>query len=163
MKINDPENVCPTCHQSIAYKSAVNRGLCEALKKILAYIEKKGVNAVHLRKELSSQGVITDSQHRNIEAHGVRLGLVAHIENEPGNYCLTTKGMDFLNGEPIPRYAMVQKRTEDAGSHTILVSAETCTMRDFLRKGDYWEVPGVYIQEGRVIKAKRDTMGGQNV
>lgn len=143
--------VCDACGQSINYRSAVGRGIVEALKSMSKFIEKKGINAVHLHKELVIEKVWTEMQERNMTVHGVRLGLVFHIEDEVGNYGLTTKAMQFLAGENIPKYAYVKKRTEEQGSHTFGVSKQTCNVKDFTKKDAYWEVPGFEIQEGRVI------------
>lgn len=121
------------------------------LKRIYRFIERKGINAVHIEKEMVQTGMLTGNQKGNAVGHMVRLGLLAHIEGEPGNFCLTRKAVDFLNGQPIPKYAEVAKRTGEHGSRTVSHSEETCTIKDFNRAGDYWEVPGFEIREGRII------------
>lgn len=142
-------NVCESCGQRLSYRSSVSKGVVRALKTICKFVEGKGINAVHIEKELVQGGILTGNQGRNA-THMVRLGLLAHLE-EPGNYCLTAKAMGFLNGNPIPKYAEVSKRTEGKGSHTVQSSGEDCTIRDFT-KGEEWEVPGFEIRSGHVIK-----------
>lgn len=141
---------CPHCGQRMGYRSSVSRGTADVLKMIFKKVTEKDTNAVHIEKELVQTGRLTGNQGRNC-THMVRLGLIAHIKGEPGNYCLTNKGIDFLNGLPIPKYVTVEKRTAGHGSRTVTHSEETCTIKDFNRKGEYWEVPGFEIKEGRVI------------
>lgn len=152
MIINDEkdENVCGECGQSLQYKSAVSRGTVAMLKAISAMVDRKGINVVHIQKELVKEGALTPNQAQNI-THCVRLGLVAHVE-DAGNYCLTTKAMNFLNGEDIPKYAYVKKRTAEQGAHTEGSSEEMCNAKDFIKKGSYWEVPGFEIREGHVVR-----------
>lgn len=144
-------HVCASCGQTTAYRSAMSRGIVITLQTIREYIEEKGVNAVHLEKELVQTGRLTGNQKGNAAAHMVRLGLLAHLD-EPGNFCLTERAMRFLAGMPIPREAFVAKRTEHKGSHTIETSEETCTIKDFRKDGDYWTVPGFEIRSGRVMQ-----------
>lgn len=145
---------CHACGQRITgYRSAVSRGVADTLKKIYAFVLEKGLNVVHIEKELVQAGRITGNAGGNAQGHMVRLGLLAHIENEPGNYAITTKGVEFLNGTPIPKWVRVAKATKDKGSHIVEHAEETCTIRDFDRKGEYWEIPGFEIKEGRIIQA----------
>lgn len=149
--MSDDRNICQSCGQRLGYRSAVSRGTVVTLEKVKDFVEKKGINAVHIEKELVQQGILTGNQGGNAKGHMVRLGLLAHV-GEPGNYCLTTRALEFLAGAPIPKEVVVRKRTEAEGSHTEEPSAETCTIGQFRKKGDYWEVPGFEIREGRVIE-----------
>jgi len=142
---------CEHCGQSIGYDSSVSKGTVWVLKTIYQKVAEKNVNAVHIEKELVQTGRLTGNQGRNC-IHMVRLGLIAHIDGEPGNYCLTRKGVAFLNGDAIPKRVSVSKKTIDHGSVTTTASDETCVIQDFNRKGEYWEVPGFEIQEGRIIQ-----------
>ncbi len=144
------ENVCPHCGQRIAYRSAVSKGHVRVLRVIVKLIQQKGVNVVHVEKELVQAGLLTGNQGRNC-THMVRLGLLAHLQGETGNYVLTDKAMRFLNGEPIPKYVIVSKRTEGKGSHTVTHSKELVSISAFSKKGEEWEVPGFEIKAGRVI------------
>ena len=148
---NDTSNICHACGQRIGYRSAVSRGTVVTLQKIRDFVEDKGVNAVHIEKEMVQAGKLTGTQMGNAKGHMVRLGLLAHV-GEPGNYCLTDMAMKFLAGAPIRKEVTVKKRTEDKGSHTVEGSVETCVIGDFRKKGDYWEVPGFEIRSGSVIR-----------
>lgn len=134
----------------MGYRSGVSRGTVKVLKMIFKKVAEKDTNAIHIEKELVQRGFLTGNEGRNC-THMVRLGPIAHVEGEPGNYCLTRKGVDFLNGNPIPKYVTVAKRTESHGSRTVTHSEETCVIQDFNKAGEYWEVPGFEIKEGRVI------------
>lgn len=147
----DDNNVCPTCHQRLAYRSSVSRGIVHTLKQIATLVESKGVNAVHIEKEMVQKGLLTGNQGRNY-THMVRHGLIAHVAGEPGNYALTRKAMGFLAGDPIPKTVVVSKRSEEGGSHTTGYGDEVCVISDFNGKGEYWTVPGFDIREGRVIR-----------
>ncbi len=149
--IEDDANVCQSCGQRLSYKGSVSRGTVQTLRAIAKFIEQKGINIVHLEKEMVQMGRLTGNQSGNAKGHMVRLGLLAHLKEEPGNYCLTEKAMGFLNGMPIPRHVSVSKRTEVKGSHTVTHSDEMCTVNQFNKAGDYWEVPGFEIRAGRVI------------
>ena len=147
------DEYCPHCYQKIGgYQSSVSKGVVETLKRIYGVVEKKGLNIVHIEKEMVQEGLLTGNQAGN-KTHMVRLGLLAHIEGEPGNYALTTKAVNFLNGEPIPRRVKVEKATAKGGSRTVSHSEEMCTIRDF-KGGEYWIVPGFEIREGRIIQAR---------
>lgn len=143
---------CPECGQSLTTTYAVSRGLRDTLKAMARFIEEKGENVAHIQKELMAQGIITHNQKDNLHTHGVYTGLVAHAD-EPGNYLITKRGWDFLDDKPVPKYAYAAKRTKEKGTHVIGHSEELCRASDFNRKGQYWEVPGFVIQEGRVLKS----------
>lgn len=139
------------CGQSIGTFYSMSRGLRDSLRAMSRFIEKKGINVAHMHKELVAERYLTTSQATNLWTHGVRLGVVAHVEDETGNYLITNRGFAFLNGEPIPKYAMATKRTRVKGTRTIETSVEKCVASDFNKKNEYWEVPGFEIREGRVI------------
>jgi hypothetical protein len=145
------QHTCPTCGQSISYELGVDKGSCDILKKIAKVIGAKGINAVHPNKEMAKAGMLTARQLDNI----VRLkfhGLVAHIDGEPGNYCLTNKAFEFLGGEPIPKTVVVMKRTKGKRAHVIAHSDEEITIDSLdIEWGPYWSSNGYQIKQGRVI------------
>lgn len=143
--------ICQICGQSISYELDIDKGSYEILKAIVRHVKEKGINAVHLNKELCKVGMITVRQLDN----SIRLkfhGLIANIPGERGNYCITDKGFDFLNGEPISRTVIVMKRTKGKRAHVIGHSDEQMTI-DVLDMGwgEYWSANGYQIIEGRVI------------
>ena len=146
------ENVCPTCGQSLGTRYCVTKGLRDAIRLMSSFIESKGFNAVHLIKEMVNVGILTANQERNLITHGIRTGLIAHIKDNPGNYCITARGYDFLGDNPVPKYAYAVKHTKAIGTRTVRTSEETCRASDFNRSGEYWEGPGYEIREGHVIK-----------
>lgn len=145
------QEYCPHCGQKLGYKSAISRGTVEVLKKISRVVDEKGINAVHIEKEMVQKGILTGNQGRNC-THMVRHGLLAHIEGKAGNYCITRKGMGFLRGEAIPKFITVSKANQNEGSRTVDHGEEMVTIRQFSKSGEYWEVPNFDIREGQVIR-----------
>lgn len=141
---------CEACGQRLGYGSRVSRGMAHIMQAMYRKAKEKNLNAVHIEKELMATGILTKSQAGN-RTHLVRLGLIIDLP-ETGNYAITRRGQDFLNGKPVPREAWTRKTTKDKHSHTVFSSDETVTVHDVLRKGEYWEVPGFTITEGRVIQ-----------
>jgi len=141
---------CDHCGQSLYSEYTISRGLRDALKKVARFIEVKGINIVHLQKEMVDTGWLTSNQSTNLRTHGIYTGIIAHAE-EVGNYLITQKGFRFLNGEEVTKSAWVLKRTKEKGSHVIFTPDEMCNVRQFDKKGEYWEVPNFEIREGRVI------------
>lgn len=142
---------CPTCGQSVSYELDMDKGSYDILKAITRKVKDKGINIVHLNKELCKTGNITVRQLDN----SIRLkfhGLIAHIPGERGNYCITDKGFDFLNGEPISRTVIIMKRTKGKRAHVIGHSDEQITIDALdMGWGEYWSANGYQIVEGRVI------------
>lgn len=117
------------------------------------FIDRKGINAVHLTKELGGRRLLSSYQIGNI-SHLRFHGLVAKIKNEPGNYCITNKGFDFLKGETINKTAIIKKGTKGASPHNIGYGDEKCKISDFDKKWiNFWESSCYIIKQGRVIKA----------
>jgi predicted transcriptional regulator len=143
-------HTCPHCGQSLTYELDIDKGSVETLKTISAFIKRKGRNAVHLTKELQGNG-LTSHQIGNISRLRFQ-GLVAKIEGEAGNYCLTRKGLDFLKGLSVPRTAIIKKGTENTPPHLLGYGDEMCQIKDFDKAWDgYWNASGYDIKEGRVI------------
>jgi hypothetical protein len=111
------------------------------------YIKIKGINAVHPRKELEGE-YLTSNQVGNLtrpRAHG----LIAKIDGEPGNYCLTWKGLSFLKGQgPIPKYAIMSKKSKTQIGY---LSDVTVHVNEYNTNDTRWEGVGYDIVEGRVI------------
>lgn len=137
--------VCECCNQTTTYIYGVDRGTVDIVKRIARFIEKKGINVVHPRKE----GVLTTTQWSNLgraKAHG----LVAMVKGKRGNFLLTRKGSDFLRGKRIPKYAIMSKAE---GKQIGYLESEkySVTVRDFDRFGEYWEGINYEVVEGEVI------------
>lgn len=99
---------CPACGQRLTYELELDRGTVAILTSIARFVKSKGINAVHLSKEMLKQGLLTHHQVGNISRPRFH-GLVAKIKGETGNFGLTQKGLDFLRGEPISRTVIIKK------------------------------------------------------
>lgn len=148
-RVSFERSVCECCGQTRNYVDGVNRGSAEIVKIVARAIRDKGINVVHIRKELVEVGAMRPTQYTNV-AHPTAHGLIAKVRGNPGNYCLTRKGAAFLRGEPIPRYAIIDKATKHTvGYHE--PERYTVTLAQVQRSGDYWEGVGFDVVEGRVV------------
>lgn len=154
VKISYEPELCGCCGQTKTYALSVDKGTVEIVRAIAKFIEKKGVNIVHPRKELEGNG-LSSNQVGNLSRPRLH-GLIAKVKGEAGNYLLTQKGSFFLNGEAIPRVAIIQKGIADneGGARNIGYYKEvelTCKAKDFYN-GEYWEGINYTIREGRVVR-----------
>lgn len=155
------EEHCPHCGQDITYILPVDRGAVEILIAISVAIRNKGINCIHPRKEMEiisndydlerilEEGKLTSNQINNLtrlRAHG----LIAHHQTEKGNWVLTTKGIDFLNGKEIPRFAIMNKAKGIQDGYW-MEEKYSCVIQNFLAAEDYWEGINYVIEGGRVI------------
>lgn len=160
MSANDykPE-VCGSCTQTKTYVLSVDHGTVDILKAISRFVEKKGINIVHVEKEMVSGGFLTTNQYTNLKrltAHG----LIAKAD-ERANYHITTKGHRFLQGEPIPKHAIMSKVTKKQIGY--FQEEETVTVGEFNGGGEYWEGANYEIREGRVIHRTEDFIKGKSL
>ena len=143
----EPEK-CPHCGQTTTYVLAIDRGTVNITKKIAKFIEKKGINRVHPRKELEGNG-LSSNDVGNLSRPRFH-GLIAKVKGKPGNYCLTTKGSLFLKGEVIPRVAIINKATgRQVGYYK--PTEYQCVVGEF-NTGEYWEGINYEIKEGYIIR-----------
>lgn len=155
---------CSCCRQTLTYLVPVDKGTVEIVRAIAFAVQKKGINIIHPRREmevsghtyedwenLSMQGLITSNQVGNLSKARFH-GLIARVKDNPGNYCLTDKGLEFLRGEPVPKYAVVQKSTHTQIGYWRPEEYRVST-RDFRADCASWET-GLYFQiiQGRVVK-----------
>lgn len=142
---------CEHCSQSVTYLLPIDRGTVDIVKAIAVAIKIKGINAIHPRKEIEGKS-LTSNQVGNLSRPRFH-GLIAKIEGEKGNYCLTRKGLEFLNGAMIPKYAIINKST---GSQEGYWNEDTfqVRMKDFTSDDEYWEGVGYEIVEGGIILSK---------
>lgn len=145
--IYTPET-CAHCTQTTTYVLGIDRGTVNIVKQIARFIGKKGINAVHPRKEM--EGVyLTSNEVGNLtrpRAHG----LIAKIKGNAGNYCLTSKGAAFLHGAEIPRYAIRSKSLRKTLGY---VEGYNVTVYEFNASDDKWEGIGYRIEMGEIIFA----------
>lgn len=157
-----PEN-CGHCGQTTTYVVPVDRGAAIIVKAMAAAVKRKGINVVHPGKEMEvprkewsyaravSEGVLPSNFIDNFSR--VRFhGLIARVKGEPGNWCLTRKGAEFLKGVAVPQFAIrskTEKRT--IGYHE--PERYMVTIYECAKAGEMWEGINFDIDEGRVIKA----------
>lgn len=153
--IYTPE-LCSHCGQSTTYLLAIDRGTVQIVKQIARFINKKGINVVHPRKEM--EGIYLSSNEVGNLTHARAHGLIAKIKGEAGNYCLTTKGAQFLRGSKIPKYAIRSKVEHKTIGY---FEPDTCTAHiiEYDRLGraengnmEYWEGINFTVEEGRIIQ-----------
>ena len=141
---------CDCCNQTTNYLLIIARGSRDSLRGIAKCIKDKGINCVHIQKEVEAQKYITSNQRSNInclQAHG----LVARVKGEAGNYALTNKGIQWLRNEiRIPKYAIRDKITNQTIGY-FEPEKNTVGVLDFKRNDDNWEVQDYVITEGRVV------------
>lgn len=141
--------VCQACNQSCTYLLGLDEGTTDIVKAIARFIGQKGINAVHPRKEMEGT-LLTSNQVGNLSRTRFH-GLIAAIEGEKGNYLLTRKGVNFLKGARIPRYAIISK-VEKRQVGYFEEESLTCVISDFQGSDEpYWMGCNFEIVEGRII------------
>lgn len=152
---------CNCCNQTTTYLLPVDRGTVDILRALAVAIYRKGINIIHPRKEIETsdlidydlmikEGMLTSNMVGNLSRPRFH-GLIARVKDNPGNYCLTHKGAEFLKGKEIPRFAIISKTEgHQIGYH--LPEEYTVTIKDFVKDEDYWEGITFDIVEGRIVK-----------
>ncbi len=150
------KSICEACGQSLDYAFDIDRGTCQTLKRIAQFIKQKGVNFVHVKKELvdASNQKLNPSAWTNLPRL-VKHGLIAHVGGERGNYALTEKGLAFLSGAKVPRTVRIKKNgVGNESSKTVWHSEEEVSMAQIDKEwGPWWSANGYTIEAGRVIYA----------
>ena len=146
---NFKKETCHCCGQTTNYLLPVDLGSVEILKAISVAIRKKGKNSIHPRKEMEvasgqldyermvREGLLTSNQVGNLSKLKFH-GLIASIEGELGNHCLTRKGSQFLKGSQIPKYAVISK-IEKCNLGYWDPENSMVTIKDFAPTKEYWE------------------------
>ncbi len=165
IKLREPykPEVCECCGQTKTYLLPLDRGTVDIVKSIAKAISYKGINIIHPRKEMEFRlqpggnyyemiraGMLTSNQVGNLSRARFH-GLVARIKGNPGNYCLTSKGAQFLRGREIPRFAIISK-VEKRQIGYYEPYDYTVQIKDFATDEDYWEGINFDIVEGRIVK-----------
>lgn len=141
-------DVCSSCNQSKTYALAIDRGTVHIVKQIARFIAKKGINAVHPRKEMEGS-YLTSNEVGNLSRARFH-GLIARVHGESGNYLLTTKGAKFLKGERVPQVAIISKVTGHQEGYFLPEDLNT-VVSDYETPGEYWEGINFTISEGSII------------
>jgi len=154
--------ICQCCGQSKTYLLPIDRGTTDILRAVAKAILNKGINAIHPRKEMENklapgvdydvmirEGMLTSNQVGNLSRPRFH-GLIAHIQKQPGNYCLTSKGAKFLKGERIPKYAIIDKVSGHQIGYWRAEKYQVC-IKDFVLEEEYWEGIDFDIREGQIL------------
>lgn len=155
---------CAACGQTTEYLVGLDKGAAYTVIAFYAAVRRKGLNCLHPAKEMlvmnrewtpercRDEGVITP-QMRNDLKHAGAHGLIAKVRGEPGNWCLTRKGAEFLRGARIPKYAVLSK-TEGKQIGYWEPDGQNVTIADLLKSATFWD-PGTFeIREGRIVPAE---------
>jgi len=161
----NPER-CSCCGQTETYLLPIDKGTVDILRAISRAVMFKGINAIHPRKEMEVnesanvllfcydtmilEGNLTSNMVGNLSRPRFH-GLIARIKGEAGNYCLTTKGARFLNGTPIPRYAIISKVTGHQEGYWQPEKYQV-SIKDFYTDDICWEAINFEIKEGQIIR-----------
>lgn len=160
------KDACPHCGQNTTYLLPLDRGTSIIVKAIAAAVRNKGINMVHPGKEMQvlrkdwnytravNEGVLTDNQIGNMTRARVH-GLIARVQKEPGNWCLTSKGAKFLRGERVPQFAVIRKTTAGDRSHKeeyYEPEAYTTDVYQLAKQDEVWIAIDFDIREGRIVK-----------
>ena len=157
------EEKCDCCGQTTTYIIGIDKGTVDILKGVAKAIGRKGINCVHVNRELVVDGDLTPIQMTNMSRPRSH-GLIAKVKGEmkKGNYLLTRKGSQFLKGGRVPKYAVMSKVTghqigyHEPNKHNVIIS-------DFKGKGEYWEGVNYTIERGEVVPVpKVDNLTGNN-
>lgn len=164
--------ICGHCGQSETYVLAISKGVANIVRAFSVAIRNKGINIIHPAKEMMvspkdwsvkemlAVGCITPQMEKNMSfarAHG----LIARVKDQTGNWCLTTKGAEFLRGREIPKYAVMSKVTKHQEGY-FMPNELTVKVSDFLDDDPNWELIDYTIVEGRIIKDLKELKKEQN-
>ena len=144
----NPE-ICEHCGQSLTYLLPIDIGTTDIVKAIYRAVIKKGKNKVHPRKEMEvsgrdvkyremvMDGHLTSNQVGNLSRARFH-GLIAAVRGEPGFYLITRKGANFLQGEEVPKFAIISKTDKKQVGY---FGEEKVKISDFIRSKneEYWE------------------------
>jgi len=155
----EPER-CECCGQTTTYILQVTLGVVQVIRAISSAIHRKGINHIHPRKEMETsekmpgdvrmaEGKLTSNEVGNLSKARFH-GLIARVKDNPGNYCLTDKGVDFLNGEDVPKFAIISKEHKRQVGY-YKEEEFTCNIKELIGT-DYWVGIGFEIREGKVVE-----------
>lgn len=161
MRIKYERERCEHCGQTTTYLVPLDRGAAIIVKALAAAIRRKGINCIHPVKEMEvprrewsyeraiTEGVLPSNFIDNFSR--VRFhGLIARVKGAAGNWCLTSKGVRFLKGEPMPRYVIRSKAAKrNLGYYE--PGALTVTIYELAKEGETWQGINFDIVEGRIV------------
>ena len=112
-------DVCPACHQSCTYLIEVNEHITALMIRISKLVDAKGINIFNPAQELeSSKSWVSKAK------------LIGFISKDGRNYKISSLGLSFLKGDPVPRYTVVSKALRREVGH-FNPDVLTCAISDF--------------------------------
>lgn len=159
-KLNYKPERCEHCKQTTTYLIPVDKGASVIMVAISAAIRRKGINAVHVVKEMmiptkewnmdaARAGFVTVNHIRNLARVRIH-GLIAAVKGERGNFCLTHKGAQYLKNVPVAKYA-IRSKAEHKTIGYFEPEKYTTTISQELRKVGNWEGIDFDIVDGRIL------------
>ena len=145
----DYKEKCPHCGATMkAYWHTLTPGLVETFKKIIDGVKAKGLNSVHLQKDLD----LSKSEYNN--AQKLRYwGLIYYADREKtnsGQWLITRLGGQFIRCE-----SDVPKKIKTFRNHIEEKSEEKTRITDYYRHWDieYWQTnyKDFDICQGRLV------------
>lgn len=141
-------NYCPTCgHRMTPRKETLSRGLINTFVVFVDAIKRKGVNSVHLQKELN----LSKNQYNNFQKLRYH-GLVYHSKTKTGCWLLTRLGNRFVRGEiSMPKVVYVQD------NHIVYKGDKMLKIHELYKEGEqlkeeYWQQNfSLDIDQGRLF------------
>lgn len=125
--------ICECCGQTTHYALRLDRGTALIVLALYNAIRDRKENRVHLINDMSirnpkeggfanySDMVQGGKMTFRMVANASRAryhGLIAFVDEGSGEYLLTPKGAKFLHGEPVPRTAIIEKKSHhNVGYH----------------------------------------------
>lgn len=143
----EPE-VCSDCGQTKNYALAMDKGSSHIVIALASAVERLGRNSIHLVKECLANPSSFNSQRDMLEGGYMTMRMIGNASRpryhgliafgkESGEYCLTTKGYQFLRGHLIPRTAIIDKvKSVNAGYY---LPAGEVGINDLLKEEPYWD------------------------
>ena len=147
---------CPHCEQKMTYELNVDKGSVETLETISRFIKQKGINCIHVSKEIGNR--LSNYQIGNLSILRFH-GLIEKVKGHPGNYCLTTKGLDFGNGKvSIIKTAIIQKGKKSEPPHLLGYVGDVVNIKDSSSSQEpYWNMK---VKEGQILTSTSQFIKG---
>lgn len=144
--------VCGHCGQTTQYEMRIDRGSALIVLAVGNAVRAKDKNLVHLLgesvqspkeggyetwREMVADGRMTFRMVCNA-SRPVRFGLIRPVKQGSGEYFLTPRGAQFLQGKPVPRRAVIDKKTHHKLYYRI--EEDVVTIGELLGKdADFWD------------------------
>lgn len=173
------KEICSECGQFKTYLLPLDRGTATIVKAFSTAVRNKGINIIHPTKEMEvpakewsyeraiHAGVLTSTQIGNFTRARVH-GLIARVKGEAGNWCLTTKGSQFLKGQKVPQFAIIRKSKAGERSHKdeyFEPEKFQIDIYELSKQEEVWMGIDFEIQEGRIVEdlpVKKEKVDNQN-